>query len=54
MNDSNSKYFESSQTHTFTSTNRVFNINSTNATSKAFEIFNDSIEKIDFAKEKST
>ena len=60
INDSNSKYFESSKTFTFTSTNRIFNLNSTNTT-KAFEIFDDSIEiidfvskKIDFAEKKAT
>ena len=61
INNLNSKYFESSQTVISTSANRILNINSTNATSKAFEIFDDSMEKIDFipkkidfAKEKST
>ena len=48
VNDSNSKYFESSGTLTSTSTNRIFNINST----KAFEIFDNSIEKIDFVPKK--
>ena len=52
MNDSNSKYFESSETITLTSTNRIFNLNSTNATLKAFENFDDSIEKIDFVSKK--
>ena len=54
MNNSNSKYFESSETITSTSTNRIFNLNSTNATLKAFGKFDDWIEKIDFAEEKST
>ena len=52
MNDSNSKYFESSGILISTSTNRIFNLNSTNII-KAFEIFDDSIEKIDFAEKKS-
>ena len=52
INDSNSKYFESSQTFTSTPTNRIFNINSINATSKPFETFDDSIEKIDFVPKK--
>ena len=51
MNDSNSKYFESSGTPISVSTNRIFNLNSTNA-SKAFKIFDDSIEKIDFVSKK--
>ena len=32
----------------------ISNLNSTNATLKAFETFDDSIEKIDFAEKKST
>ena len=52
INDLNSKYFELSETITSTSTNRIFNLNSTNATLKAFENFDDSIEKIDFVSKK--
>ena len=61
MNDSSSKYFESSETIISTSTNRIFNLNSTNETLKTFENVVDSIAKIDFvsknidfADEKST
>ena len=52
INDLKSKYFESSERITSTSTNRVFNLNSTNATLKAFKSFDDSIEKIDFVPKK--
>ena len=52
MNDSSSKYFQSTETITSTSTNRFFNLNSTNETLKAFENFDDSIEKIDFVSKK--
>ena len=41
INDSNSKYFESSEILISTSTNRIFNVNSI----KAFKIFDDLIEK---------
>ena len=54
INDSSSKYFESSGTITSTSTNRVFNLNSTRETLKAFENFDDTIEKTDFTDQKST
>ena len=53
MNDSSSKYFESSETITFTFTNRIFNLNSTNETLKAFENFDDSIEKSILYRKKS-
>ena len=53
MNDSSSKYFESSKTITSASTSRIFNLNSTNETLIAFENFDDSIEKIDFVWKKS-
>ena len=52
INYSNSKYFELSETITSTSTNRFFSLNSTNVTIKAFETFDDSIEKIDFVPKK--
>ena len=51
MNHSNSKYFELSKTLISTFTNRIFNLNSINTT-KALEIFDDSIEKIDFISKK--
>ena len=49
MNDSNSKYFESSETLTSILTNKIVNLNST---TKAFKTFDDSIEKIDFVPKK--
>ena len=48
INDPNSRYFELSGKFISTSTNRIFNLYST----KAFEIFDDLIEKIDFVSEK--
>ena len=52
MHDSSSKYFESSETITSTSTSRIFNLNSTNEILKAFANFDNSIEKIDFVSKK--
>ena len=54
MNNSNSKHFESFKTITSTTTNRIFNLNSTNATLKEIKNFDDSIEKSIFYRKKST
>ena len=52
INNFYSKYFESSKPIISTSTNRIFNLNSTSATIKAFENFDDEIEKIDYVSKK--
>ena len=52
INNLNSKYLKLSKILISISTNRIFNLKSTNVTLKAFKIFDNLIEKIDFVSKK--